>query len=92
MDEPLSHGHKGLPSIPRHAIPLYLDPGNNDLPRSVFLSTLSWRSARRDVVPLNSAAAMVAAGHANRISDAVPLAAYAIDSGHAQQRLDTNRN
>jgi anthranilate phosphoribosyltransferase len=45
------------------------------------------RSCRRDVVLLNAAAALVAAGHADRISDAVPLAAYAIDSGHARQRL-----
>jgi anthranilate phosphoribosyltransferase len=45
------------------------------------------RSSRRDVVLLNAAAALVAAGHADRIADAVPLAAYAIDSGHARQRL-----
>jgi len=45
------------------------------------------RSPRRDVVVLNAAAALVAAAHADRISDAVPLAAYAIDSGHARQRL-----
>ena len=46
------------------------------------------RSCRRDVVLLNAAAALVAAGHAERIADAVPLAAYAIDSGHARQRLE----
>jgi anthranilate phosphoribosyltransferase len=45
------------------------------------------RSYRRDVVLLNAAAAMVAAGHADRIGDGIPLAAYAIDSGHARQRL-----
>jgi anthranilate phosphoribosyltransferase len=45
------------------------------------------RSGRRDVVLLNAAAALVAAGHADQIGDAVPLAAYAIDSGHARQRL-----
>ena len=45
------------------------------------------RSSRRDVVLLNAAAALVAAGHADRISEAVPLAAYAIDCGHARQRL-----
>ena len=56
------------------------------------------RSSRRDVVVLNAAAALVAAGHADRIQDAVPLAAYAIDSGHARlQRLEllvefTNRD
>jgi len=46
------------------------------------------RSPRRDVVLLNAAAALVAAGHADTIAEAVPLAAYAIDSGHARQRLD----
>jgi len=45
------------------------------------------RSPRRDVVVLNAAAALVAAGHADRIAEAVPLAAYAIDCGHARQRL-----
>jgi anthranilate phosphoribosyltransferase len=45
------------------------------------------RSSRRDVVLLNAAAALVAAGHADRMGDGVPLAAYAIDSGHARQRL-----
>jgi len=46
------------------------------------------RSARRDVVLLNAAAALVAAAHADTIAEAVPLAAYAIDSGHARQRLE----
>jgi len=55
------------------------------------------RSPRRDVVVLNAAAALVASGHADRISDAIPLAGYAIDSGHARQRLQllvefTNRD
>src|SRR6516165_338467 len=45
------------------------------------------RSPRRDVVVLNAAAAMVAAAHADRIAEAIPLAAYAIDCGHARQRL-----
>jgi len=46
------------------------------------------RSPRRDVVLLNAAAALVAASHADSIGEALPLAAYAIDSGHAQQRLE----
>ena len=45
------------------------------------------RSPRRDVVLLNAAAALVAAGHADHIGEAVPLAAYSLDSGHARQRL-----
>jgi anthranilate phosphoribosyltransferase len=46
------------------------------------------RSACRDVVLLNAAAALVAAGQADTIQAAVPVAAYAIDSGHARQRLE----
>ncbi len=55
------------------------------------------RSPRRDVVVLNAAAALVAAAHADHIGEAIPLAAYAIDCGHARQRLQllvefTNRS
>jgi anthranilate phosphoribosyltransferase len=46
------------------------------------------KSARRDVVLLNAAAALVAAGRADHLRDAVPLAADAIDSGAAEQKLD----
>jgi anthranilate phosphoribosyltransferase len=46
------------------------------------------RSSRRDIVLLNAAAALVAAGHAERLAEGIPLAAYAIDSGHARQRLE----
>lgn len=45
------------------------------------------RSARRDVVLLNAAAALVAASRADHLSDAVPLAVKAIDSGAALARL-----
>ena len=45
------------------------------------------KSARRDVVVLNAAAALVAAGRADHLRDAVPLAAKAIDSGAALQKL-----
>jgi anthranilate phosphoribosyltransferase len=45
------------------------------------------RSPKRDVVLLNASAALVAAGHADSISEAIPLAAYAIDSGQAKGRL-----
>jgi anthranilate phosphoribosyltransferase len=45
------------------------------------------RSPRRDIVLLNAAAALVAAGRADSIRDAIPLAAYAIDSGAAQGKL-----
>src|SRR5713226_6738864 len=46
------------------------------------------KSARRDVVLLNAAAALVAAGGADHLRDVVPLAAKAIDSGAAERKLD----
>jgi anthranilate phosphoribosyltransferase len=45
------------------------------------------KSARRDVVLLNAAAALVAAGRAEHLMEAVPLAAKAIDSGAAAGKL-----
>jgi anthranilate phosphoribosyltransferase len=45
------------------------------------------KSARRDVVLLNAAAALVAAGRANHLADAMPLAANSIDSGAAVAKL-----
>jgi anthranilate phosphoribosyltransferase len=44
-------------------------------------------SARRDVVLLNAAAALVAAGRADHLREAVPFAAEAIDSGAAARKL-----
>jgi anthranilate phosphoribosyltransferase len=46
------------------------------------------KSARRDIVLLNAGAALVAAGKANHLRDAMPLAAKAIDSGAATAKLD----
>jgi anthranilate phosphoribosyltransferase len=46
------------------------------------------KSARRDVVLLNSAAALVAAGKADHIGGAVSLAAKSIDSGAAMEKLE----
>lgn len=46
------------------------------------------KSARRDIVVLNAAAALVAAGKANSLKDAVPLAETAIDSGAASEKLN----
>ncbi|MGD0211627.1 MAG: anthranilate phosphoribosyltransferase [Terriglobales bacterium] len=45
------------------------------------------KSARRDVVLLNAAAALVAAGRADHLRDAVPLAVSAIDSGASLAKL-----
>jgi len=46
------------------------------------------KSPRRDVVLLNAAAALVAAGRADRIGEAIPLAARSIDSGAAAGKLE----
>jgi anthranilate phosphoribosyltransferase len=46
------------------------------------------RSPRRDVVLLNSAAALVAAGKAEHLIQALPLAAQSIDSGAAARKLE----
>jgi anthranilate phosphoribosyltransferase len=46
------------------------------------------KSARRDVVLLNAAAALVAAGRVDHLKDAVPLAAQSIDSGAASGKLE----
>jgi len=46
------------------------------------------KSARRDVVLLNAAAALVAAGRANHIAEAISLAAKSIDSGLAAGKLE----
>ena len=45
------------------------------------------KSARRDVVLLNAGAALLAAGRADHLRDAVPMAAKAIDSGAALAKL-----
>ena len=46
------------------------------------------KSARRDIVILNAAAALVAAARADHIAGAIPLAAKSIDSGAAAQKLN----
>ena len=46
------------------------------------------KSARRDVVLLNAAAALVAAGRADHLRDALPLAVKAIDTGAALAKLN----
>lgn len=45
------------------------------------------KSPRRDVVLLNSAAALVAAGRVDHLADGIPLSAQSIDSGAAAARL-----
>lgn len=45
------------------------------------------KSARRDVVLINAAAALVAAGRADSLAEAMPLAVESIDSGAASKKL-----
>jgi anthranilate phosphoribosyltransferase len=45
------------------------------------------KSARRDVVLLNAAAALVTASRADRLMDALPIALKSIDSGAAAEKL-----
>jgi anthranilate phosphoribosyltransferase len=55
---------------------------------AIVLEVLSGKkSPRRDVVVLNSAAALVAAGRVDRIADGIPLAVRSIDSGAAAAKL-----
>lgn len=46
------------------------------------------KSPRREVVLMNAAAALVAAGRADSLADAMPLAIQSIDSGAARKKLD----
>jgi anthranilate phosphoribosyltransferase len=46
------------------------------------------KSPRRDVVLMNAAAALVAAGRADSLAEAMPLAVASIDSGAASKKLD----
>ena len=46
------------------------------------------RSAKRDVVLLNAAAALVAAGRADGIAEGLPMAKQSIDSGKAAEKLE----
>jgi anthranilate phosphoribosyltransferase len=45
------------------------------------------KSARRDIVVMNAAAALVAAGKADSLADAVPMAIQSLDSGSARAKL-----
>jgi anthranilate phosphoribosyltransferase len=47
------------------------------------------KSPCRDVVLLNAAATLVAAGRANLLSEAMPMAAKSIDSGDARSKLES---
>jgi anthranilate phosphoribosyltransferase len=50
------------------------------------------KSPRRDVVLLNAAAALVAAGKVEHLAEALPLAATSVDSGAAASKLEELTN
>lgn len=60
-------------------------PENAQIIRSVLQGD---KSPCRDVVLLNAAAALVAAGRANHLAQAVPMAEESIDSGAASDKLE----
>ncbi len=57
---------------------------NAEIIRAIFGGE---KSPRRDVVVLNAAAALVAAGKGNHIANTIPLALKSIDSGAAAEKL-----
>jgi anthranilate phosphoribosyltransferase len=59
---------------------------NAEILRGVLNGTI--RDAKRDVVILNAAAALVVGGKANSLRSGLPLAAEVIDSGAAVAKLD----
>jgi anthranilate phosphoribosyltransferase len=74
----------GLPRAPLEAISGGDAAANAAIIRAVLAGA---KSACRDVVLLNAAAALVAAGAADHMRDALPLAAQSIDSGTAAEKL-----
>ena len=72
-----------------HRAPLQtLEGGDAQVNAAIIRAILDGeRSPKRDVVLLNAAAALVAAGKAESIGAAIPVAAEAIDSGKAKAKL-----
>jgi anthranilate phosphoribosyltransferase len=66
--------------------------GNAETNRAIAESILAGeRGAPRDVVLINAAMALMAAGKASSFKEGVQLAAESIDSGAAQRKLDALR-
>ncbi len=59
---------------------------NADITRSILDGE---KGPKRDMVLLNAAAAFIAAGNCDNFSDGIAMAAEAIDSGKARQKLDS---
>lgn len=68
----------------------YIHGGNKDENAAITLSILNGEEGpRRDIVLMNSAAALVVAGRAGDFKTALSIAAEAIDSGMAIKKLET---
>lgn len=75
----------GIPRAPLEDI----SGGNAEANAAIIREILAGKkSPRRDVVLLNAAAALVAAGKAEHLGEALPLAARSIDSGAAAAKLE----
>jgi len=75
----------GLQRAPLSAITGGDTKANAEIVRGVLAGE---RSPRRDVVLMNAAAALVAAGRSDSLADAMPLAVESIDSGAARRKLE----
>ena len=72
----------------RVALPEEIGGGDPSANAEITMAVLSGeKSARRDVVSINSAAALVTAGHAKTIKDGIFLAEKALDTGAALEKL-----
>src|SRR5216684_1365090 len=73
-----------------HAAPLStISGGDTKINAEIIREILAGKkSPRRDVVLMNAAAALVAAGKADSLDEAMPLAITSLDSGAAAARLD----
>lgn len=78
-------GEFGLKSAPLSSLSGGDAPENARIVREILGGE---KSPRRDVVLLNAAAALVAAGRSEVLKEAAALAANSIDSGSASQKLD----
>ena len=75
----------GIPASPLSAIAGGDAKKNAEIIRSILAGE---RSPCRDVVLLNASAALLAAGRAETIAEALPIAAKSIDSGAARAKLE----
>jgi anthranilate phosphoribosyltransferase len=75
----------GIPHSPAETLRGGSPDENAEAIRRIFAGE---RGPRRDAVLLNAAGAIAAGGHAENLVEALPLAADAVDSGAAAERLE----